>query len=642
MDYKGINLELLKSLTPQQKLEMQAQLLGYEKLPPTIEEFVNSDYYLGHTYGKGKLYKYWMPILKDIFPDNISTRYDTIVLTGCLGSGKSTISRLIAMYTYCRLDHLRNFNFFELAAGKNWVMSFFHTTNDTVANTFIDPLKEIRSESPYFTQGLLNAPTIDEMADTPRGKGPIGLDVILYVFSEINFIKPEVATKKLNTAFNRLTGRFMKARGYFGTIILDSSAAESGSFVDEFIEERCNPKTTKIVRSKIWEVKPHLYGADGWFKVYLGDSTRDAFIVESSIPGSGPIESLATPQGLDQDRMLEVPMDLLDEFKLDLNLSLNDHAGISTTSNEYFIQDRKALNKVFNLPFKNQEVIELDFYQDDRLYDSLINSIKEIPKDKVLSVRFDIGVVSDYTGLSICYFDEYIVLDKKNKTLVPKFVNPVTAAIGRIQGQETSITKLYQFVKDLSKHYEVGAITCDQFQSRQLIQDLKKDGFNAYEISVDRTDQPYQSLKLAIYEGRIKLPQSKLLQRELRELQYSRKNGKGKVDHPATTSSDMLTGGSGSKDCGDGLAGAIEAINRDLEIFTYLSKHFVRERYSEQIKKQTLINKKKIVKDAKKLMKDGGYKKFMEKEDERNKLINDEIDFKIPTTKKRKFTDLYR
>jgi hypothetical protein len=196
MDYNEINLDLLKSLSYKDKVEMEAHLLGYQKLPPTIEEFIESPYYLGNIYGGGKLYKYWMPILKEIFPDNISTNYDTIVLTGCIGSGKSTISRIIAMYTYCRLDHLRNFDFFELSAGKNWVMSFFHTTSDNVDNVFLDPLSEIRNESPYFSSGLLNAPVIEEMADTPRGKGPIGLDVILYVFSEVGKSTPSPAMVK--------------------------------------------------------------------------------------------------------------------------------------------------------------------------------------------------------------------------------------------------------------------------------------------------------------------------------------------------------------------------------------------------------------------------------------------------------------
>lgn len=166
-----MSLDILKSISPKDKVALESYLLGYSKLPPTIEEFIESPYYLGNIYGGGKLYKYWVPILKEIFPDEISTNYDTIVLTGCLGSGKSTISRLIALYTYCRLDHLKNFDFFELSAGKNWVMSFFHTTAENVLNVFLDPLNEIRSKSPYFSNGLLNAPAVEELADTPRGKG---------------------------------------------------------------------------------------------------------------------------------------------------------------------------------------------------------------------------------------------------------------------------------------------------------------------------------------------------------------------------------------------------------------------------------------------------------------------------------------
>lgn len=625
-------LDTISSMTKREKLELEAHLLGYQKLPPTIKEFLYDEYYLGGTYGKF-LYKYWLPILEDIFPDQIHTNYDTIVLTGCIGSGKSTISNIISLYNRCRLDHLENFDFFELASGKHFVMSYFHTVAQTVEDTFLTPLQNIKNSSPYFSSGLLNNPTIDEIPDTPRGKGPIGLDVILYVFSEVNFIKPEVARSKLNTAFNRLSARFEKAKGYFGTIIIDSSAAESGSFVDEFIEERCDPETTLIVRPKIWEVKPHIYGnlgegLKGWFDVYLGDSSRDPFIINEE---SQDKDSYFKELGLDKDRVLRVPKELYTPFKLDINLSLNDHAGISTTSNDFFISDRKSLSKVFTGKMLNQEVVELDFYDDSSIMDYLLDSIKCIPKDKVLSIRFDIGVVSDYTGLSICYFNGWDVKEikvndrgvtKTKRIKIPKFKNAVNAAIGRLPGQETSITKLYEFVKELSFDYEIGAITADQFQSRQLLQDLKKEKFNAYEISVDRTDRPYQELKLIIYEGRIELPQSKLLHRELRELQYSRKNGKGKVDHPEITSSDTFTYGKGSKDCADGLAGAIEAIQRDLETFTLLSKKFVESKYVDNLKYKTSSNKDIILSDIKKIMVTGGYEKFIKKQKFNKSVIN--------------------
>lgn len=446
-----------------------------------------------------------------------------------------------------------------------------------------------------------------------------------------NFIKPEVAKLKLDTAFNRFASRFKRVEDWFGNIIIDSSAAESGSFVDEFIENRCDPKKTKVVRPKIWEVKVNDYGYEGWFQVYLGDSTRDPFII--NVENS---EDYVTPLDLDPDRILDVPRELFTEFRLNLELSLNDHAGISTTSNDFFIQDRKSLDKVFTLPLKNQEVIELDFYSKDKIISALRRSLDEIPKDRVLAVRFDIGVVSDYTGLSICYFDDYIVMDKKNKTRKPKFVNAVNAAIGRISGQETSITKLYQFVKDLSKEWEIGAVTCDSFQSRQLLQDLERDGFNAYMLSVDRTDEAYQTLKLAIYEERIKIVQSKLLQRELRELQYSRKNGRGKVDHPESTSSDTLTYGKGSKDCADGLAGAIQSMESDLEIFTNLSKLYVRESYAIHMKKKAASSKKLLERDIRKITRSGGYEKFLKTESERQELFANP-NIPLPTTKRKKY-----
>lgn len=168
---ESLNINLLSNLTPEKRLELEAQLIGYTKLPPTIREFINDPYYLGNIYGGGKLYEYWIPVLEDIFPDPITTRYNNIVLTGCLGSGKSTVSRVMALYNLCRLDHMKNFDFFKLAKGKNLVMSYFHTTNENVDNTFLSPIKVIQADSPYFSSGMLHKPPIDHFGDTTRGKG---------------------------------------------------------------------------------------------------------------------------------------------------------------------------------------------------------------------------------------------------------------------------------------------------------------------------------------------------------------------------------------------------------------------------------------------------------------------------------------
>lgn len=82
-----MDLSSISSLTAQQRLELEARLIGYQKMPPSIEQFIEDPYYMGSVYGNGKLFPFWIPILKKIYPTPIHTAYNNIVLTGCLGSG---------------------------------------------------------------------------------------------------------------------------------------------------------------------------------------------------------------------------------------------------------------------------------------------------------------------------------------------------------------------------------------------------------------------------------------------------------------------------------------------------------------------------------------------------------------------------
>lgn len=626
----NLTLKLLGEATPQQQLEWEAQLLGYIKLPPTIEEFIENPYYLGTVYGKGKLYEFWMPILKKIFPDAITTKYNNIVLTGAVGIGKSTVSQIISMYLQCRLDHLKNFDVFKLTAGKDFVFTYFHTTSETAIDTFTDPIKVTKISSPYFNSGLLTNPSITDFIDTPRSKGPIGMNVMFYVLSELNFVHPDKAKFKLDTALNRVTSRFKRVDDWFSNIIVDSSAAGEGSFVDEYIEHKFDMERTIVVRPTHWEVKKHDFGHIGWFQVYLGDASREPFIVNREKE-----DSYIMPSGLDPDKMLDVPMELWNNFRTNLELSLQDLAGVSTNSTDSFIMDRESMDAAFCLPMKHPEVIEVDFYDlNARLYDVVSESLKLIPLDKVISVGIDIGVTADLAGISIAYFDKWIIKDDKNKTKIPTFCVPIVIGLGRIHGQETSISMLYEFIKDLSKKWEVGAVVADSYQSRQLLQDLERDKFNAYMLSVDRTSDAYQSMKLAMYEKRLKLTDSRLLRRELRELKSLRKNGKQKVDHPETTKADMYTNGRGSKDVSDSMTSAIEAINREIDVFVNLSKHYIRTSYQNHMKKQVVTNKQTIMKDMKKMSKTGGWDRFRKKELERNLVLAEDRVGEIRTTKR--------
>lgn len=75
-------------LTEDDELILLAKLMGYEKMPPTIEEFVCNDYYLGKVFNPklpNGLYPYWMDVLKKIFPNPIICRYPYLSLGGAIG-----------------------------------------------------------------------------------------------------------------------------------------------------------------------------------------------------------------------------------------------------------------------------------------------------------------------------------------------------------------------------------------------------------------------------------------------------------------------------------------------------------------------------------------------------------------------------
>jgi len=130
----------LNNLTPEQSLKLQAKLLGYKRMPVDIETFIEDEYYLGSIWGKGKLYKYWKNILKQIYPDPINIAYNSVIFTGPIGGGKSTTVGIAALYTLYKLSCLENFNYFGVQILKGITSIFFHQTATKAWDILIEPL----------------------------------------------------------------------------------------------------------------------------------------------------------------------------------------------------------------------------------------------------------------------------------------------------------------------------------------------------------------------------------------------------------------------------------------------------------------------------------------------------------------------
>ena len=84
-------LENVKTRDLKQLYDLIARNSGYTETPPTIQEFISNDYYLGQSLNGGEsVFPYWKKQLVDIFPTPFyeTNKYKVILLSGATGIGK--------------------------------------------------------------------------------------------------------------------------------------------------------------------------------------------------------------------------------------------------------------------------------------------------------------------------------------------------------------------------------------------------------------------------------------------------------------------------------------------------------------------------------------------------------------------------
>lgn len=107
-------LEILKEYSDTGNSTSLSSLMyeDWDEIPVDITTFLHNRKYLGNALydqeGKFTLFPYWEEKLKDIFPTNTTTKYNTIIFTGAIGLGKSTIAVICLLYLLYRLLCLRD------------------------------------------------------------------------------------------------------------------------------------------------------------------------------------------------------------------------------------------------------------------------------------------------------------------------------------------------------------------------------------------------------------------------------------------------------------------------------------------------------------------------------------------------------
>ncbi len=556
-------------LSERDKLLIEADLLGYKELPPTIEEFLDSPYYLGGPDGIGPgLYPYWRKFLKEYFPDPLHVRWQALGLTGAIGCGKSFCSTIISLYSIMKLMKLKDpWKTLGMTHVKSIGFSYLHKTTDQAYNGFIEPILSVMDQVPFFQRNTLKAHDIALIPDGARGNATIGFDICGYLLSELAFLPEEIARYKLNQAFSRQESRFQGGKNLFTYIIIDSSAKDQDDIVSKFIRENPIGDQFRYQRAAIWEAKAHkgYYFNEGSFKMYAGDALHTPQILEDEAKIS---------IDLDPDRILTCPMELYPNAKMDPILFLQDKAGISVMATNLFLPFPQHFIDSFKLPKLNTDVVTLDFYdKEDKILYKVENGIDLIPKESILYCHLDLALVDDICGLSIVHFKEWI--KSADGVKVPKFSAPIIIGLSRREGQETPLYQILDFFNDLrDEGFTIGKITFDQFASAGLKQDLLRAGFNVEYLSVDRNDKVYNTVKSLIAADQVEFAQNERFKKEVLGLKVVDRL-KGKIDHDPVGSYFYDEDGNRvpdkSKDLADSVFGSIYGCFVDLDLSSELA-----------------------------------------------------------------------
>lgn len=542
-NYEDLMNRLVDSLGEKEAMNTLARMSGYDKAPPTVQEFIDDDMYLGETLSK-TLYPTWRNALYEIYPNPFYSPYQEVVLSGAIGLGKSSVSIAGSLYDLCKILHLKNpQEHFKLISSTQIMVGLLNATMGLAGSVLMDQINDWMINSPFFKSKMnkkgSKAPTLfPKNVGIVSGSRPshiLGKAIFTAIISELNFMNKVKGQAKDNYSniVRRMQSRFLSAGGNLpGHVWLDSSVAEQDSFLDEHIKNTLHTGNIRVYSYSVWEVKKHmgLYSGET-FPVFIGSESRDPFIMTNSQQSNG----------LDDSLFIDVPVEFRKQFEGDIYNGLRDIAGVSTISSAVFIPSKAKIHGCMHRPNPcDQEVIVTDFYdRSDRLIDHLdIDPLIDESRHQRY-IHIDLGISGDATGFAASRFDGFIEIKRSDIRTgedsvirVPKFCTEIAIGIKAKPGQQVPIYKIKELIIDMrSRGYPIKVVSTDGYQSTNLRQDLSLEGFECQLVSCDRNKSPYHKYKEVILEDRWSSPVHGLLKKELETLVENSK----KIDHPESS-----------------------------------------------------------------------------------------------------------
>lgn len=411
-----------------------------------IESWVNDNYFLGPD--SENIYPYWKEKLIEIFNRPPEQRINQIILTGAIGTGKSTFAVLAIIRTIYELSCYKHISaMFNLFGVSRIAFAYLSVTKVQAQSTGFALLVEWIDSIPYFREMFQRRKGIDSMIIWPQERlivtfGSvanhfIGMNLMGSILDEANFFSGgsrDDAQFKLNNKVaelytqivTRSESRFIiNGINYSLSILVSSSTVES-SFTEEQIEKTADDPHTYVVSPAIWDVKPDNYCGDKFY-VYVGGDNLDPFIVEDLHDFNKLLENkkkekitsnvrLADAHSMlpieIQSKVIKVPIEHRKSFNGDIIIALQDLAGHSVSSaNRLFTSEvvyNKSINDAYEHPFSHESVVLSTTKEPLRegylpLKSYLKNGVKFPNMKQPRFIHVDLSLTGDSAGISMCH-----------------------------------------------------------------------------------------------------------------------------------------------------------------------------------------------------------------------------------------------
>jgi len=536
---------------------LEATASHYARLPVDIQTFVEGRRFLGR---RGIVYP---AVMAELIELN-SGRYVESVLTGGIGSGKTTAALLTMAYQVyvlsCLKDPHRTFEQDPAAE----LLTVFQSLNAQVAKSNdYTRFRAMIAGSPYFTQAFpfdrrLEAEMVFPLRIVVRPlsgsvHAAIGANVLNALIDEINFMRIverssqaadggtfDQALEMYNGLVRRRKTRFLTADRLPGMVCLVSSKRYPGEFTDLKIAEAgreiaATGRTRIFVYDKtVFDIKPPGTYGGRRFRLFLGDLARKPRLLE---PGEAVAEA-------DRPLVKRIPVEFRSEFEHDLLSAIRDIAGASTFALHPFLVNAAAVARAFGTRRSILSLERTDFVASRPvIYPRRI----ERPEEPRFA-HVDLAVSGDSAGIAIGHVDRFVEVARGEgvaETLPHVCFDAILEVAPPRNGEIEFESIRRMFLRLVELGMNLKWITFDTFQSRDSIQLLRQKGFLTGPQSIDTDPMPYDVTKTALYDGRVAAPAHARAQAELVRLERDPRTGR--IDHPPNF----------SKDCADAMAGVI-------------------------------------------------------------------------------------